>query len=263
MKPILTVLITSYNKADTIEKCLDSVLAQKCQYPLKITVLDDGSTDDTHAKLKRYEDRVTVRRFNHRGLPDSITQGIYECQTEYIAVLGADDYWTDEFKLARQISYLERVPSCGLCYTNGTFITPTREYPMITGKPDTTYDGLLCRTNFVCASMVFRTKIVQRNMTPEKFRSFMSYDYPLIVLFARFSRVDYIPVTTCTSLLTVTESLTRSHKRLPRLNFIINAKLRTHWYFISRYGCEFKTGAYLFYRYARDIYSVIFRRWYK
>jgi glycosyltransferase involved in cell wall biosynthesis len=263
MKPILTVLITSYNKADTIEKCLDSVLAQKCQYPLKITVLDDGSTDDTHAKLKRYEDRVTVRRFNHRGLPDSITQGIWECDARFVAVLGADDYWKDDNKLELQISHMIHNPYCGLCYTNGLFVTDSGERIMINQTPDTTYDGLLARTNFVCASMVFRPEILRATMTRDKFASFMSYDYPLIVLYAYFSRVDYLPYCTTVSLLTTTESLTRTHRRGPRLNFIINAKLRTHWYFISRYGCEFKTGAYLFYRYARDIYSVIFRRWYK
>src|SRR5580765_2351203 len=53
--PAITVLITTYNYGQFIEEAIDSVLAQN--FPVEkveILVVDDGSTDDTRERVKKY-----------------------------------------------------------------------------------------------------------------------------------------------------------------------------------------------------------------
>jgi len=55
----ITVLIDTYNYGRYIEEAIESVLAQ--DFPaeeMEILVVDDGSTDDTRARVGKYADRV-------------------------------------------------------------------------------------------------------------------------------------------------------------------------------------------------------------
>ena len=56
--PRVSVIIPTYNSARFIAATLDSVLAQTDQ-DFEITVVDDGSTDNTRAVLQPYLDRIT------------------------------------------------------------------------------------------------------------------------------------------------------------------------------------------------------------
>ena len=53
--PQITVLITTYNYGKFVEQAIDSVLAQDfAQERVEIVVVDDGSTDDTAERMKKY-----------------------------------------------------------------------------------------------------------------------------------------------------------------------------------------------------------------
>lgn len=54
--PLVSVLISTYNHADFIENALDGVLMQTFRFPFEIIVRDDGSTDSTAEKIKKYTD---------------------------------------------------------------------------------------------------------------------------------------------------------------------------------------------------------------
>jgi glycosyltransferase involved in cell wall biosynthesis len=55
--PQFSVIIAVYNGAKTIEKAIDSVLAQSYA-SFELIVVDDGSTDDTANIVKNYGDKV-------------------------------------------------------------------------------------------------------------------------------------------------------------------------------------------------------------
>lgn len=52
----LQIIIPAYNAEKYIEKCLNSILSQKTQYTYVITVINDGSTDETSQILSKYLD---------------------------------------------------------------------------------------------------------------------------------------------------------------------------------------------------------------
>ena len=51
---MISVVIPSYNGAETLFQAIDSVLCQTTKTPLEILVIDDHSTDDTMEKMGRY-----------------------------------------------------------------------------------------------------------------------------------------------------------------------------------------------------------------
>ena len=59
-----SVIIPTYNRANTIGEALESVLAQYRQ-EFEIIVVDDGSTDETPKVLQSYSDRI--RYFKQRN----------------------------------------------------------------------------------------------------------------------------------------------------------------------------------------------------
>ena len=73
---MISVVIPSYNGAETLFQAIDSVLCQTTKTPLEILVIDDHSTDDTMEKMGRYgeNDRVRyIRNETNKGSQRAIT----------------------------------------------------------------------------------------------------------------------------------------------------------------------------------------------
>ena len=118
--PLVTVLLITYNHVDYFEKAIQSVLAQKTNFPFQIIISDDASTDGTSEIVKKYKDipnvKVIIRKENSCGKNTYLT--LSEINTKYFTVLEADDYWCDENKLQTQVDILENNPDCSFCAHN-------------------------------------------------------------------------------------------------------------------------------------------------
>lgn len=98
---MISVIIPLYNKAQSIQKTLDSVLAQTFQ-DFEIVVVDDGSTDnsaqvvqelfDKRPSLQGRDGGRLIKKTNG-GVSSARNRGIQEAKYRYIAFLDADDYW--------------------------------------------------------------------------------------------------------------------------------------------------------------------------
>lgn len=106
MTPTVSVVIPTYNSAHFLLKAVSSVQAQ--QWPtLEIIVVDDGSTDDTPAVLRKLSQKEGVRciRQENAGPAAARNRGIRESRGEWIAFLDDDDYWFPR-KLEKQFRAL-------------------------------------------------------------------------------------------------------------------------------------------------------------
>ena len=108
----VAVIVPCHNAARYLPRALDSVLAQT--YPnFSLSVIDDGSTDETASVLRPYAAYGSCIRQQRSGVAAARNRGISVSKGRYIAFLDADDYWLPT-KLERQIELLEQNPGIGL-----------------------------------------------------------------------------------------------------------------------------------------------------
>ena len=111
---MLSIYVPVYNHGAYISQALDSILMQKVNFKYEVLVGDDLSTDNTREILKRYEeaypDVFTMFYREHNMYKEAINNGrdlLGRCKGKYIIPLEGDDFWTDEFKLQKQVDFLE------------------------------------------------------------------------------------------------------------------------------------------------------------
>ncbi|MET0556524.1 MAG: glycosyltransferase family A protein [Vicinamibacteria bacterium] len=114
MTPSVSVVIPAYNHARYLAEAIDSALGQT-QPPADVTVVDDGSTDDTPRVLDAYRGSVRVVRQANRGVSAARNAGAALGRGDLLAFLDADDVWMPE-KLAAQAALFAATPALGLVH---------------------------------------------------------------------------------------------------------------------------------------------------
>ena len=107
--------VITYNHANYIEKCINSILSQKTKYDFEIVIGDDLSTDGTRDIIQSYREKfpeiikLNLRSERGTGIPgkENFLSTLALCEGEYITLCDGDDYWTDTLKLHKQVSFLE------------------------------------------------------------------------------------------------------------------------------------------------------------
>lgn len=113
--PIISVIITTYNRADLIQRAIISVLNQTYK-DFELIIVDDGSIDNTKEiieKFKNKDSRIKYFYQENQGWPSALNKGLSLAQGEYIAFLDSDDEWLPQ-KLEKQIEVFENNLSVGL-----------------------------------------------------------------------------------------------------------------------------------------------------
>ena len=91
----VSVVIPVHNGEKTLERCLDSLMAQTMDN-FQIVIVDDGSTDGSAALLERYRsrepDRIKVVHQPAQGVTITRQRGIALCEAPYIGFVDADDW---------------------------------------------------------------------------------------------------------------------------------------------------------------------------
>ena len=103
---LISVIIPFYNSRSTIERAVQSVLRQTYPY-IEVWVVDDGSDDEGLSLIEQLQDeRIYCQRLPHRNANVARNYGITHSHGEYIAMLDADDEWTEKH-LERSLEVLQ------------------------------------------------------------------------------------------------------------------------------------------------------------
>lgn len=102
--PTVSVIMPTWNREASIERALNSILAQSV-LPLEIIICDDGSTDNTLTLVnKRYgaelsAGRIRIIENSHRGVSAARNSGLAVAKGEVVAYLDSDNAWRPDFVL--------------------------------------------------------------------------------------------------------------------------------------------------------------------
>jgi glycosyltransferase involved in cell wall biosynthesis len=136
-KPLVSVIIPTYNRDWIVTEAIESVQAQDFS-DYELIVVDDGSDDRTPEILAAYEDRITVIRQANRGVSAARNRGIAAAAGRLIAFLDSDDLWLPQ-KLTAQVNFFAQNPDAVICQTeerwvrNGVRVNPKKRHLKFSG----------------------------------------------------------------------------------------------------------------------------------
>ena len=165
-RPLISVLIDTFNYGQFVEEAIDSAIAQ--DFPAgerEILVVDDGSTDDTAERVRRFGKSVKYLRKPNGGQGSAFNFGLQHATGKYIALLDADDYWLPG-KLSRVAEEFEKKPEVGMVYhaycewnaSKGLFRDP--RLPLVSGFLPAEPDELLKYVLYPTSFLSFRRSVI-------------------------------------------------------------------------------------------------------
>ena len=89
--PKYSFIVAMYNIENYINRCIDSLLVQTYK-DFEIIVVNDGSTDGSLEKIKKYENQIRIINKDNGGLSSARNRGIDESLGEYLIFIDGDDY---------------------------------------------------------------------------------------------------------------------------------------------------------------------------
>lgn len=167
-KPIVSVIMATYNDDLYLKKSVESVLTQSLNN-FELVIVNDASTDNTVNIIKSISKKdkriVYVKNSRRMGLIASLNAGIKISKGKYIARLDSDDLWINDAKLMKSVELLEKKPEIVLVgswarriNTNNKVVAYVK-YPLT----DTEIRNYLMIENcFVHSSVLFRKNIVDK-----------------------------------------------------------------------------------------------------
>lgn len=90
----LSVVIPIYNVADTIDRCIESIISQD-YHDMQIILVDDGSTDGSGSICDKWVgryDNISVIHKQNGGLSDARNAGIEIANGDLITFVDSDDF---------------------------------------------------------------------------------------------------------------------------------------------------------------------------
>jgi glycosyltransferase involved in cell wall biosynthesis len=112
-----------YNKADYVQRALDSVFRQSFE-DYELIIVDDKSSDESMEAVEQYFDKrggmgenVQLVRQNHAGVGAARNNGVAHANGRYLVFLDADDWWLPDY-LGEMYGLTRRWPSGEIFGTN-------------------------------------------------------------------------------------------------------------------------------------------------
>jgi glycosyltransferase involved in cell wall biosynthesis len=135
-RPLISVLISLFNGAATLDRAVESVLCQNYTNR-ELIVMDGGSTDGGVELLRRLGPSISYWESQpDRGIYHALNKALAKARGEWIYVLGADDFLWDETVFARISGHLRKAfPEYRVVYGRANFMSASGEILEILGEP--------------------------------------------------------------------------------------------------------------------------------
>lgn len=198
----VSVCMITYKHEKFINKAIHGVLMQQGEFDVELIIADDNSPDRTSEIVSGLKEthknghwiNYTKHKTN-KGMMPNFSWALSQCKGDYIALCDGDDYWTDELKLKKQITFLEKNTDyilsfhpCSFLENNDTLI----EQRLESMQYDISVKNLLANISIPSASIVFKNNKILNDL-PSWFQDIASGDVALLILLFEQGKFKLLP----------------------------------------------------------------------
>lgn len=254
---MVSICCITYNHEKYIRDCIEGFVMQKTNFPIEIIIYDDASKDCTQDIIKEYASKYSniitfLQKENQwsKGKYGLLDWLFPAARGKYIALCEGDDYWTDPYKLQKQVDFLESHPDYGLVHTDcmleyikkSMVIRVERRNKNIKiPESNYYYEELLIHNIIATATVCVRKHLLKKvlvELVPHIYHWLQS-DIAFWIEISKNSKIGYLDEITATHRI-LEESAQFSKKPIRKYNFI-NSSYSIRLYFVEKYGCKYDT----------------------
>lgn len=212
-KPLVSVIILTFNQEQYIRQCIDSVLAQETEFHFEIIIGEDCGSDLTRAICIEYQERFPQKiklllNDTNVGVLVNWYNCIKESRGKYIAQCAGDDFWHNKKKLQLQTKFLERNSDFGIVHsdfdilyaTNGRIEKDINKKSSKVIPVGYIMKELYDQYHLVAPTIQFKKQLFLEYIPIEDFilRGFLMEDLPTFIIMSNFCKTGYIEQSTAT-----------------------------------------------------------------
>ena len=123
----VSIVVATYNSADTLGDTLDSILRQTYQN-YEVVLCDGASQDNTMKVVESYKERFGARlnAFSEKdkGIYDAMNKGIERATGDIVGILNSDDFYTSDDVLERIVATFKSIPLLEAVYGDVHYVKP-------------------------------------------------------------------------------------------------------------------------------------------
>lgn len=194
----------AYNHQDFIAQAIESILMQKTSFDLELIIANDFSSDNTDSIIKKIIEKDNnakekikyINNSKNIGMQPNFILAYNHCKGKYIAECEGDDYWTDPYKLQKQVDFLESNPEYAITFHKVKIYNEIKEKfeedTLNTFTNETTTLNDLLRGNYIrTVSTVFRNSRKLASLI-EKLNDVTPGDWLVFIVTASTGKIRYI-----------------------------------------------------------------------
>lgn len=183
-RPLVSVLMSSYNHAEYVGKAIQSVLNQAYQ-KFEFIIVDDGSDDATPDIIQQYKDtRIDYKRFEQNTGFEAFGYLYQKAKGKYMAFIDSDDMW-DSRLLEVYVDFMEKNEDYGCCFCLPKIIDETdheidwEESPFIAEEhtPAEWFRKLYTSGNCICGPSMCIRRFICEQLGEFRFQYRQVHDY--------------------------------------------------------------------------------------
>jgi glycosyltransferase involved in cell wall biosynthesis len=257
----------TYGHERFIQKSIEGVLMQKCNFDIELIISNDCSPDSTddivNEIINSHENKSWIKYTRHStnmGAAGNSIWTLKQAKGKYVAICDGDDYWTDPLKLQKQVDIFEKDKSIGLVHTDyEKYYQETSEKSINSIGLKKIPEGEIYNDLFKSNLIATLTTVIRKDALDEaviKLETQLSKwslgDYPLWLFISTRYKIAYLPNVTATYRI-LSESASNTKNKVKKIKFYLNV-LKIQLYFNRNIkSVKFK----IFHAYFSFIYSSI------
>lgn len=207
----VSIYCLAFNHEKYIKDTIEGFMKQKTDFDFEVFIHDDASTDHTAQIIQEYAEKYPdiiipiLQKENQYSKGVNIEKEFIfpRMRGQYATLCEGDDYWCDEYKLQKQIDFLDNHPEYSACVHNTQILDMYKNETRLLNSSQTSYDLSIEHVlldggaDYHTSSVIYRMeygKVIYSDNCPDFFNKSMEVgDYPLAIYLALKGKIAYFP----------------------------------------------------------------------